>query len=107
MKTKHTAQLLHHVASTRRISVSTFCNLRSLTGLLPVAALAFLAFFAAANPSTRVEAGRAGGVTRQAFMRVTPQGVIQITHLGNSKEPQVARKIAESRVSRPLGITLW
>ena len=43
MKTKHTAQ-------------SAFCNVRSLTGLFPVAALTFLALFAAANPSTRVEA---------------------------------------------------
>ena len=60
---------------------SAFHNLRILTGLIPVAALVFLAFFAAANPPTRVEAGRAGGVTRQAFMRVTPQGIIQSTHL--------------------------
>ena len=92
MKTKHTAQ-------------SAFHNLRSLTGLIPVAALAFLALFAAANPSTRVEAVRAGGVTRQAFMTVTPQGVIQSTHL--SKAPPAARRIAESRVSGPLGTTLW
>ena len=82
-----------------------FCNLRSLTGLIPVAALAFLAFFAAANPPTRVESVRAGGATRQAFMRVTPQGVIQSTHL--SKAPPAARRIAESRVSGPLGTTLW
>ena len=53
MKTKHTAQ-----------SAPAY-NLRTLTGLIPVAALVFLAFFAAANPLTRVEAGRAGGVTRQ------------------------------------------
>ena len=92
MKTKHTAQ-------------SAFCNLRSLTGLIPVAALAFLAFFAAANPPTRVEADRAGGVTRQTFMKVTPQGVIQSTHL--SKAPPAAHRIAENRVSRPLGTTLW
>ena len=85
--------------------MSALYNLRSLTGLIPVAALAFLAFFAAANPSTRVEAVRAGGVTRQAFMRVTPQGVIQSTHL--SKAPPAARRIAESRVSGPLGTTLW
>src|SRR6266403_6257892 len=94
MKTKHTAQ-------------SAFCNLRSLTGLFPVAAFVFLAFFAAANPSTRLEAGRAGGVTRQAFMRVTPQGVIQSTHLGNSKAPSVAAKPAERRALAPLGNTLW
>ena len=64
---------------------SAFYNLRILTGLIPVAALVFLAFFAAANPPTRVEADRAGGVTRQALMRVTPQGIIQSTHLGNQK----------------------
>ena len=34
MKTKHTAQFRHKVASTRRISVSAFFNLRSLTGLI-------------------------------------------------------------------------
>jgi hypothetical protein len=94
MKTKHTAQ-------------SAFYNLRSLTGLFPVAALTFLAFFAAANPSTRVETVRAGGVTRQAFMRVTPQGIIQSTHLGNSKAPPAARSITESRLPGPLGATLW
>src|SRR4029077_20740897 len=86
---------------------SAFYNLRILTGLIPVAALVFLAFFAAANPSTRVESVRAGGVTRQALMRVTPRGVIQSTHLGTSKAPPAARRIAESRVLRPLGITLW
>src|SRR6476646_10127124 len=86
---------------------SAFYNLRILTGLIPVAALVFLAFFAAANPPTRVEADRAGGVTRQALMRVTPQGVIQSTHLGNSKAPPAAGRIAENRVSGPLGTTLW
>jgi hypothetical protein len=94
MKTKHTVQ-------------SGFCNLRSLTGLFPVAALTFLALFAAANPSTRVEAVRAGGVTRQAFMRVTPQGIIRSTHLGNSKAPPAVRRTTESRLSGPLGNTLW
>ena len=107
LKTRHTAQLRHHVASTRRISVSAFYNLRSLTALIPVAALVFLAFFAAANPSTRVDTVRAGGVTRQAFMRVTPQGIIQSTHLGSSKAPPAARRIAGSHVLGPLGTTLW
>ncbi|MGA8364616.1 MAG: hypothetical protein WB709_08855, partial [Solirubrobacteraceae bacterium] len=94
MKTKHTAQ-------------SAFYNLRSLTGLIPVAALASLSLFAAANPSARVETGRAGGVTRQSSMTVTPQGMTQSTHLSNSKAPPAARRIAERRVSRPLGNTLW
>jgi len=102
MKTKHTTQ---SAPARRSLGEGGFCNLRSLTGLIPVAALAFLAFFAAANPSTRVETVSAGGVTRQAFMRVTPQGVIQSTHL--SKAPPAARRIAESRVSGPLGTTLW
>lgn len=92
MKTKHTTQ-------------SAFCNLRSLTGLFSVAALTFLAFFAAANPSTRVEAVHTGGVTRQTFTTVTPQGIIQSTHL--SKASPAAHRIAESRVSGPLGTTLW
>jgi hypothetical protein len=94
MKTKHTAQ-------------SAFCSVRSLTGLFPVAALTFLALFAAANPSTRVEAVRAGEVSRQAFMRVTPQGIIRSTHLGNSKAPPAVRRTTESRLSGPLGNTLW
>ena len=38
-------------------------------------------------------------------MRVTPQGVIQSTHL--SKAPPGAHRIAESRVSGPFGATLW
>ena len=94
MKTKHTAQ-------------SASCNLRSLTVLIPVAALAFLAFFAAANPSTPVEAVRAGGVTRQSSMRIAPQGIIQSTQLGHSKTPPGSRRIGQSRVSGPLGTTLW
>src|SRR4051812_8362519 len=94
MKTKHTAQ-------------SAFYNLRTLTGLVPVCAVFFLAFFAAANPPTRVESVRAGGVTRQAFMKVTPQGVIQSTHLGNSKALPAPPRRAERRVSKPFGTTLW
>jgi len=87
--------------------VSAFCNLRSLIGLIPIAALAFVSFFAAANPSAPADRGRAGGVTRQSSMRVTPQGVIQSTHLGNSKTPPTPRRIAESRVVEPSGTTLW
>src|SRR6266403_736886 len=94
MKTKHTAQ-------------SAFCNLRSLTGLFPIAALTFLAFFAAANPSTHVDSAHAAGLTRRAFMRVTPQGIIQSTDIGNSKTPSVAATPAERRALAPLGNTLW
>src|SRR5882762_4462637 len=94
MKTKHTAQ-------------SASCNLRTLTALFPIAALAFLACFAAANPSTRVDAGRAGGVTRQAFMRVTPQGVIQSAHSGNSQRPPAGPRMVERRMLGPLGNTVW
>ena len=104
MKTKPTTQ---SAPARRSLREGGFCNLRSLTGLIPVAALAFLAFFAAANPSTRVEAVRAEGVTRQALMRVTPQGIIQSPHLGNSEASPAAFGIAESRVSGPLGTTLW
>ena len=94
MKTKHTTQ-------------SAFCNLRSLTGLFPVAALTFLAFFAAANPSTRVETVRASGVTRRAFMKVTPQGVIQSNDIGYSKGTSAAAKGAQRRMLLPLGNTVW
>src|SRR6478752_2561050 len=104
MKTKHTAQ---SAPARRSLGEGRFFHLRALTGLIPIAALAFLACFAAANPSTRVESVRAGGVTRQALMRVTPQGVIQSTHLGTSKAPPAAHRIAESRVLGPMGTTLW
>ena len=94
MKTKHTAQSAPARRSYAKKLVSALCNLRTLTGLIPVAAFAFLAFFAAANPPTRVEAVRAGEVTRQSSMRVTPQGIIQCTHLSHSKAPPAARRIA-------------
>ena len=94
MKTKHTTQ-------------STIRNLRILTGLFPVAALVFVALFVAASPSTHVEGVRAAGVTRRAFMSVTPQGIIQSTHTGNSKAPPAVPRIAESRVFGSLGNTLW
>ena len=51
MKTKNTAQ---SAPARRSLGESGFYNLRTLTGLILVAALAFLAFFAAANPPTRV-----------------------------------------------------
>ena len=54
MKTKNTAQ---SALARRSLDEGGFYNLRSLTGLILVAALAFLAFFAAANPPTRVGAG--------------------------------------------------
>ena len=94
MNTKHTTQ-------------STIRNLRILTGLFPVAAFALVAFFVAADRPTHVEAVRAGGGTRRAFMNVTPQGIIQSTHPGNLKAPSAVRRMAERRVQRPLGNTLW
>jgi hypothetical protein len=109
MKNKHTTQLRHRVASTRRISVSALRNLRILTGLFSVAALAFVALFAAANASTRGEAVRTAGVTRRAFMRVTPQGVIQSqsAHSGNSQPRPAGPRMVETRTLGPLGNTVW
>lgn len=94
MKTKHTAQ-------------SAIRNLRILTRLFPVFALALLALFVAANPSTRGEADRAAGVTHRAFSRVTPQGIIQSTQIHSSKAPSMAPTLPESRVLGPSGNTVW
>ncbi len=94
MKKKHTTR-------------SIICNLRILTALFSVCALIFLALFAAANTSTHGQAVRAAGVTRRTFMRVTPQGVIQSTHIDNSKSRPAVPKIAQRRGSGPLGNTLW
>jgi hypothetical protein len=93
MKTKHKPQ-------------SALRKLRTVTGLIPVAAFALLALFAAANPPTRVDSVRAGEVTRQSSIRVTPQGIIQSTHLSTSNAPSAARRLTESRTG-PLGTTLW
>lgn len=78
-----------------------------LTGLASVVALAFVALFVAANPSTHGEAVRTAGVTRRAFMKVTPQGVVQSTDIGNSKAASVAASIAQKRTLGPLGNTVW
>ena len=94
MKTKYTTQ-------------SGFLNLRILTAFFSVAALAFVAFFVTANPSTHGEAVRTAGATRRAFMRVTPQGVIQSTHIGNSKGTSAASRVAQRRALGPLGNTVW
>jgi hypothetical protein len=94
MKKKHTTQ-------------SVVRNLRILTGLFSVCALIFLALFAAASASTRGQAVRAAGVMRRAFMRVTPQGVIQTTQINHSKAPPAVPRIAQSHVSGPLVNTLW
>jgi hypothetical protein len=96
MKTNHTTQF-------------ALRNLRILTGLFSVAAFVFVALLAVANTTTGSEAVRTAGVTRQVFMRVTPQGVIQSqsAHSGNWQPPTAARRIAESRVLAPLGTTLW
>jgi hypothetical protein len=87
--------------------MSGFRNLRILTGLFPVVALAFLALFATINPATRGEPTPAAGVTRRAFMRVTPQGAIQSTDMSNSKGPSASASIAPRRVLGPVGNTLW
>jgi hypothetical protein len=94
MKTKHTAQSAIH-------------NPRIVIGLFFVCALTFLALFAAANTSTRGQAVRAAGVTRRAFMKITPQGVIQSTQIDHSKAQPAVPKMAQRRVSGPLGNTLW
>src|SRR6478672_1402548 len=107
MKTKHTTQLRHRFASTRRISMSVIRNLRILIGSSSIIALAFVAVFAMANSSTRGEPAHAAGPTRRAFMRVTPQGIIQSTDVGSSKAPSVAAKPAERRALAPLGNTVW
>jgi len=94
MKKKHTAQ-------------AGFCNLRIITALFSVVVLAFLALLAATNPSTRGETIRAAGVTRRAFMKVTPQGVIQSTDIGNSKGTSPAARVAQRPMLVPLGNTVW
>src|SRR5436190_2310932 len=94
MKKKHTTR-------------SVVRKLRILTALVFVCALIFLALFAAANTSTHGQAVRTAGITRRTFMRVTPQGVIQSTHIDSSKAPSVAAKPAERRALDPLGNTLW
>jgi hypothetical protein len=95
MKTKHTTQYM-------------LCNMCILTELASVVALASLALFVvAANPSTHGEAVRTAGVTRRAFMKLTPQGVVQGTHIGNSKAASVATSIAHKRTLGPLGNTVW
>jgi hypothetical protein len=50
MKTKSTFQLRHQIASTRRLSVSAFCNLRALIALVVFFAGIFLALFATSAP---------------------------------------------------------
>src|SRR6476469_1367809 len=107
MKKKHTAQLRHRFASTRRISMSVIRNLRILIGSSSISALAFVVVFATANSSTRGESAYAAGLTRRAFMRITPQGIIQSTDVGSSKTPSVAAKPVERRALAPLGNTLW
>jgi hypothetical protein len=104
MKTKHTRQ---STPARRSLGEGGFSNLRILTGLLSAAALVAVAVFAAANPSTRGEAVRAAGVMRRTFMSVTPQGIIQSTHVDNSKPPPAVPGIVQRRVLGPLGNTLW
>lgn len=94
MNTKHTAQ-----------SVSR--NLRILTGLFSVFALTLLTLFATAIPSKRDETDRAAGTARRTLTRVTPQGVIESTYVGNSKGTSPAAGVAHRRLLAPLGNTVW
>src|SRR5207249_2115637 len=91
----------------RLVGEGGFFNLRILAGLFSVAALAFVALFAAANATTRGQAVRAAGVTRRAFMTATPQGIIQSTDIRSSKAPSMAVTLPESRVLGPSGNTVW
>src|SRR5438477_43819 len=78
MKQKHTAHLRHHVASARRISVSTFFHLRALLALVVCSAVAcsmvsgaLLAFFRTEAP-TKASHPAAAGLTfadRVAYQR--------------------------------------
>ena len=81
--------------------------MRILTGLASVAGLAFVALFVAANPSTHGEAVRTAGITRRTFMKVTPQGVIQTSQIGDSKAASVPASTAQKRALGPLGNTVW
>src|SRR5215470_2059597 len=94
MKKKHTAQ-------------GRFRNLHILTAFFSVVVVAVLALFPPTNPSTRGETIRASGITHRAFMRVTPQGTIQSTHIGNSKGTSPAARGAQRPVLVPLGNTVW
>src|SRR5438128_3860693 len=66
MKTKHTAQLRHRVASTRRISVSAFLNLSILTGLAVFFVGLLLAILATARPQTSMRT-RTGNLDAQVY----------------------------------------
>jgi len=94
MKKKHTAQ-------------GRFRNLHILTAFFSVVVVAVLALFLPTNPSTRGETIRASGITHRVFMRVTPQGTIQSTHIGNSKGTSPAARGAQRPVLVPLGNTVW
>ena len=94
MKNKNTAQ-------------SGFRNLRILTALFSIVVLGCLALFAPTNASTHGETIRDGRVTRRAFMRVTPQGVVQTTHIGTSKRMSPAARVAQRPTLVPLGNTVW
>ena len=65
MKTESTFQLRHQIASTRRLSVSAFCNLRALIALVVAFAGVFLALFATAmrppGPVTQAWVARYNG----------------------------------------------
>src|SRR5262249_20355656 len=91
----------------RCIARCIFVNLRVLTGLFVVLAVAFLALFAAANASTGRDALLPVGVTARTFMRVTPEGILQSRNLVRLIEPSVAASVPARRALGTLGPTLW
>src|SRR5690242_4063494 len=107
MKNKPTTQLRYRFASPRRSSMFVIRNLRILIESCSIIALAFVAVFAMANSSTQGESAHAAGLKRRAFMRVTPQGIIESTQIDNSKTALAAPRITQRHVLGPFGSTLW
>src|SRR5215216_5830235 len=95
---------------------STVSKLPILAGVFVVLTGAFLALFAAANPSTDRELRNASStsgdlssamLTARAFMRVTPDGVVRDYELFKSNEGSSTTRMAQSHLIAPRGNTLW